>query len=72
MQDRKDDQLVAAAQQDLQGQGTPVEATRRLGVTIEQSSAKNETWPRRMSSLTILLAALTSAQRRKIITSVAV
>jgi hypothetical protein len=69
MQDRKDDQLVAAAQQDLQGQGTPVEARRRLGVTIEQSRAKNDTWPSRMSSLTVLLAA---AQWRKIITSVAV
>ena len=57
-----DDRLAAIAQQGLQGQGAPVEAMRRLRVAIEQSSAKSDTYSRRMFWLNIILAVLTFVQ----------
>jgi hypothetical protein len=43
----------------MQGQGATVEAMRRLRVAIEKSSAKSDTYSRRMLLLTIVLIVLT-------------
>ena len=53
-----EDRLAAAAQQ---GPHAQVEAMRRLRVAIDQASAKNETYLRRMFWLNITLAIMTFA-----------
>ena len=57
-----DDKLGRIAQDDLQGQGAPVEAMRRLRVALERASRKSDTYSRRMLWLTIVLAVLTLVQ----------
>jgi hypothetical protein len=57
-----DEELARVAQDGLQGQGAPVEAMRRLRIAIEQSSAKSDTYSRRMWGLTVVLAVLTLIQ----------
>ena len=57
-----DDKLARIAQDDLQGQGAPVEAMRRLRVALERASRKSDTYSRRMLWLTIVLAVLTLVQ----------
>jgi len=57
-----DEKLVRVAQDDLQGQGAPVEAMRRLRAAIESASAKSDTYSRRMLWLTIVLTILTVVQ----------
>ena len=57
-----DEKLARIAQDGMQGQGAPVEAMRRLRVAIEKSSAKSDTYSRRMLWLTIVLIALTLVQ----------
>ena len=49
-----DDKLAKIAQDGLQGQGAPVEAMRRLTVAIEQASAQNDIYSRRMYWLTVI------------------
>jgi hypothetical protein len=57
-----DEKLARVAQDDLQGQGAPVEAMRRLRLAIEAASRKSDTYSRRMLWLTIVLAILTLVQ----------
>ena len=57
-----DDKLAKIAQEGLQGQGAPVEAMRRLRVAIENASAKNDIYSRRMFWLTVVLGLLTFLQ----------
>jgi hypothetical protein len=57
-----DDKLADIAQEGITGQGAPVEAMRCLRVAIEQSSAKSDTYSRRMFWLNIILAVLTLVQ----------
>jgi len=57
-----EEELARVAQDDLQGQGAPVEAMRRLRVAIESASAKSDTYSRRMFWLTVVLTILTIVQ----------
>jgi hypothetical protein len=57
-----DEKLARIAQDDLQGQGAPVEAMRRLRLALETASRKSDTYSRRMFWLTIVLAVLTLVQ----------
>lgn len=57
-----DDELARIAKDDLQGQGAPVEAMRRLRLAIEKSSVNSDTYSRRMLWLTIILTLLTIVQ----------
>ncbi len=57
-----DEKLARIAQDGLQGQGAPVEAMRRLRLSIEAASAKSDTYSRRMLYLTIVLTILTVVQ----------
>jgi hypothetical protein len=60
--DLTDEKLAHIAQEGMQGQGAPVEAMRRLRVTIEKSSAQSDTYSRRIYFLTIVLTVLTVVQ----------
>jgi hypothetical protein len=50
------------AQEGLQGQGTLVEAMRRLRVSIERAGERSDRYSRLMLWLTIILAILTFVQ----------
>ena len=57
-----DEKLAKIARDDLQGQGAPVEAMRRLRVAIENASASSDRHARRMLGLTVVIAVLTLVQ----------
>jgi hypothetical protein len=57
-----DDEVARIARDDLQGQGAPVEAMRRLRVAIEKLSASSDRYARWMLWLTVAVAFLTLVQ----------
>jgi hypothetical protein len=57
-----DQQLAKVAKDDLQGQGAPVEAMRRLRTALEKASESNDRYSRKMFWLTLIITLLTAVQ----------
>ena len=57
-----DEQLAEVAHRDLQGQGAPVEAMRRLRIALENLSVSSDNYARQMRRWTIVVVFLTLVQ----------